>query len=424
MISHQKMTRLRASWVAFLGCHVLLTVLLIGLFSGSVSAHDGSGTITRQIVLSQGGTTTEVYVRTPIALLFGDVLNGSAPDTEGFLVNRLVQGVPRVMLSTERIEAARAAFSARLTDNFDWRVAGHKVSSRVRLYKFVKIAHDAGAAGSAIDRNAGHGPTANGDIDITKGYVDIFISVAATPALLPLTLRAGLGTVPISDTSRIQNNIVDERGKTPVNYVVPGQLQMPVAFHRTLPGMAIDRLHSGATWLVLTPAMIALIAALALTAGTALRAALSTFALAVGLVAGVLGVSYGMPDALSDAIWVWPLALSALAGLAATSGLMARTPHPAAFALPGILGGIMVTNALPGVPAIDAHAPVFAQACAVAGVAIGGAILVALLRTALALINRFAPSAFQPARRGGMAIVAVASIALIGLYALRALPGG
>lgn len=376
-------------------------------------AHFNPGTKTRQFVATQTDSTTEIYVRTPIPLLFGDVLSGESWNEYGFLINLGTAEKPVLFLSPERVEAERAAFAARLAQALEWRIGGKPVSARVRSYRLLPVLPETPLTSVAAGKVSLSEPSFTGNISIGSGYVDMLISVDAVPSLLPLTVRAGLPPVPLSAGVQIDNHVVDDRGDTRLIYTRPGQLERAMALPRGWMGRVAEYVYQGFLHILEGTDHVFLVVAMALGAmgGWGLFRSVTAFTLghAVTLFAGFLGYA-------PQGAWFIPAIEAAIAAtiiVAAVSSLTGGRANALLYAGVGLLHGFGFSFVLANVLGRDAPELISALASFTVGIEIGQMLIVAVVLGVVTALRLFSKRLERYARMGVLIVLGGAATVMM-----------
>lgn len=305
------------------------------LLPWDVSAHFSVGTQIRQFVISETDNSTEIYIRTPIPLLFGDVLDGSNQDKEGFLVDRGQPGSPLLFLSTPSIEKARAAFTYRLARNFIWQAGGVEISGRVRDYRLLTTRPEVPLVSVAAGKDSLSRPSARGEISIGTGHIDLLITLPAVVKDKRLTLRSGLPPVPLAEGIFLDNHFTDARGKELFSYTRPGQLERAIALPRSRLGATLEYLYQGFLHILEGTDHVLLVVAMALgsTGALALFRAVTAFTLGhlITLTAGFLGYA-------PQGAWFIPTVEAAIAATILVAVISSYRRIPASAFIYGTIG--------------------------------------------------------------------------------------
>lgn len=389
----------------------LYTLLLAVLIPCKATAHFNVGTQVRQFVISETDKATEIYIRTPIPLLFGDVLSSNPTGEEGFLVNRGTPEAPLLFLSTARIKAARAAFTQRLARTFIWNVRGNDVSGRVRSYRIIPVRPEIPMVSVAAGKKSLSRPSAQGEISIGSGQVDLLITLPTIVENAQLTLRSGLPPVPLAEGIFIDNHFTELRGPERLSYTRPGQLERPIALPRSRLGVMLEYVHQGFLHILEGIDHVFLVIAMALGAAgvMALVRAVSAFTLghAITLAAGFLGYA-------PQGSWFIPTVEAAIAATIVVAVVSSYRRIPASsviYALIGLLHGFGFSFVLGSLLGRNSPDLIPALAAFTAGIEIGQLAIVAAVLLALTLAYRLSPKVEKTLRLGtlatlgGMAIV-------------------
>lgn len=372
-------------------CVSAAIALLASLSVSIVHAHLDPGTKLRHIVLTESDTTTEVYIRTPVPLLFGDILKG-APDPEGFLINHGTDIAPRFFLSAANIEKSRTAFAQRLTNSLQWSIGLHPVSSRVRAYRVLPAEPELRLQSSSIGRASMSEPSTTHDVAISTGYIDMLVSVAAVASTQPLKVKSGIASMELSDGVQIDNHVIDERSEPRRNYSRQGQLQRAITLPHSLAGWTVEYIVQGVVHILEGIDHVLLVVAMALGSAStmALIRSITAFTLghAVTLIAGFLGF-------VPQALWFVPAIESAIAAtiiIAAATSMLLKNASTLLYGLIGLLHGFGFSFVLGNILGKDSPDLLPALAAFTVGIEVGQLAIVAGVLAALLLVRKSVPT--------------------------------
>ncbi|WP_121629467.1 HupE/UreJ family protein [Tropicibacter alexandrii] len=356
----------------------ILVFCLVAL-AGPLLAHFDPGTKVRQFVITTEETTTEIHIRTPLPLLFGDILTGAAPDEHGFLINRGTAETPVYALSTEAVAAHRAAFAARLADSLTWKIGTQDGSPRVRAYRILSELPLQALVSPAAARDSLRQPDATGEVPISDGYVDMTVSLGFAATDAPLVVQSGFPALDLPEDVAIDNHIIDHRVSPSRSLVRGGQLAQVLVLPTSQIGVALEYAYQGVLHILEGLDHVLLVVAMALGAvgGWGLVRNVTAFTLghAVTLVAGFLGY-------VPTSGWFIPAIEAAIAAtiiMAALASLRGTRSSALLYTGIGLLHGFGFSFVLGNVLGPDSPELVQALAAFTVGIEIGQLMIVVVV---------------------------------------------
>ncbi|WP_417525326.1 HupE/UreJ family protein [Marinovum sp.] len=245
------------------------------------------------MLLTERDGGTEVYVFSPVPLVFADVLTGGK-DPERFLAKGGPESAPGVILLPEAVAAAPEAFAERLSRSLDWRIGPRQLTPEVLGFNILPGPPPEGTMTSPGTAAAllAH-PSPEVPVAIGTGYVGMLLRLEAQPRLLPLTVEAGMPALTLSDGVRIDNHVVDARGAGSRSFTRPGQLERPLTLPQSWVGWAAEYIYQGVVHILegIDHVFLVVAMSLAATAGLGLLRNITAFTLghAVTLAVGFMG---------------------------------------------------------------------------------------------------------------------------------------
>ena len=350
-------------------------------------AHFDPGTKIRQFVILTEESTTEVYVRTPLPLVFGDILTGAAPDEHGFLIDRGTPDAPDFVLSTEAVSASPAAFTARLADSLRWTIGTRDGSPRVRSYRILSERPLQGLVSPATAQDSLRQPDATGEILISDGYVDMAISLATAATDAPLIVQTGFPELDLPEDVAIDNQIIDHRVTPARSLVRGGQLGDRLVLPTSGIGVALEYVYQGVLHILEGVDHVLLVVAMALGAvgvwGLVRNVTAFTLGHAVTLVAGFLGYA-------PSSGWFIPAIEAAIAAtiiMAALASLRGVRSSALLYTGIGLLHGFGFSFVLANVLGPDSPELVQALAAFTVGIELGQLMIVVVVLAVIAGLN-------------------------------------
>ena len=388
----------------------LFVLILLASTINVAQAHFKPGTVVREFVLTHAESTTEVYVRTPIPLVFGDVLSGAAVENE-FLINRSTASEPQWYLSQDKIDSSRAAFAKRLTNSLQWKVGLESVSSRVRAYRVIKASERVSAfQSSSIARASLKESSSVDDVAIGAGYIDMLVSIDARADAWPLRVRAGVVFTELPPDVHIDNHFFDERDKNKRKFTKSGQLSHAQNLPSTFIGWMVEYVIQGTLHIIMGFDHLLLVAAMTLGISSALMLirCVTAFTLghAITLVVAFLGYS-------PQIAWFIPaielaIALSVVA--AALGALFSKSASVLVYCVVGLLHGFGFSFVLGDILRRDSPELIQALSAFIFGIEIGQLIIIGLTLALIYVVKRAIPTYVPRVRNMALVMICVFAV--------------
>lgn len=310
------------------------------LFAMPVSGHFEVGATYRYFIVTETPSTTEIYVRTPVALVLGDILDG-APDPHGFLINKGSNVSLDYYLSIANVLVARKEFTARLTNSLEWKVGSQIMTGRIRAYRILAQEPEIQLATSSAARASLEKRPISIDVPVGTGYIDMLVSVPKPYENALLSVKSQLPEMVLPDGVFIQNNVVDERNpQNRYKYTRKGQLSRSLAFSRSWSGRMSEYVYQGVLHIYIGIDHILLVLAIVFSATTFWKLLGSITAFTIGHAISLISNFFGL---VPQASWFIPfieVAIAATLIVAAISGFMHRQTSTLMFVLIGCLHGL------------------------------------------------------------------------------------
>ncbi len=381
--------------------------------SSPVAAHFEIGTTYRYFIVTEENGETEVYVRTPIALIFGDILSG-APDVDKYLLNPDEINNSPLFLSVNSVDASRASFSARLADSLQWKVGNNSISGRVRSYRILAHEPELHLLTSSAARESLSENSVAIDVPIGTGYIDMLISLPTSRYEGTLTASAGFPEVTLPDGVVIQNKIVDERDTANrIRYTRQGQLTRPLKFPRTLVKRMSEYVYQGVLHIFAGVDHILLVLAMALGTNKVWRLIGPVTAFTVGHAITLVAGFFNYVPQLSWFIPLVEMSIAATLVAASISGLLKRKSSLLIYLFIGLLHGLGFSFVLQNVLQIDATDLMPALFSFMIGIEIGQLTIICGILLAFYFLAKFIPRQADTLQKYSLISVGVAGCLMI-----------
>lgn len=391
----------------------LIAMMWLFLVPQEASAHFTKGTQVRQFVIADMPSSTEVYVRTPIPLLFGDVLSSNKTDEEGFLINRGTVAAPKLFLSTDRIQNNRAAFTKRLMNSLEWQINGKPVDGRIRAYRIIHARPSTPLVSVAAAKQSLAAPSSQGEIEISRGVIDLLITLPLIPAHERLTLQAGFPAIPLADDVSIENQFNDVSGEERLSYTRIGQLEHAMSLPRTNMGMLFEYIYQGIVHILEGIDHIFLIIAMALGAARIGHLLRAVTAFSVGhmitLAAGFLGY-------VPTVAWFIPAVEAAIAAtivVAAIASFRKVSASSAIYLGIGLLHGFGFSFVLGDLLGHNSPDLIFALSAFTVGIEVGQLAILGGVLAIMAIARHFSASVENVLRLSTLGVLCLFGIVMM-----------
>jgi len=357
----------------------LLCVAAITFSTTIAFAHFNSGETTRQFVLTEHDKTTEVFVRTPLTLLFSDI-TGGGKNNHGFLMDHGENSDPRWYLVPTEINNSRQAFTKRLADSLHWQANRLDVASRVRSWRLLPMEPEQKLYGKATALNSLKGASWQDPVAIERGYIDMHISVSAGSHNGKLLLGEGDTFLGANVDMSLDNHFIDERTDSKRIYSRAGVLTPLISLPRTRFDWLVEYIYQGAHHIAIGIDHVMLVIVMALSSYTRLGLFLAVSAFTIGhgltLLAGFFGYA-------PSGTWFIPtieLSIAASVLFSATTNLSRSTsPPPHMYAAIGLIHGFGFSAVLGDVLGRDSLDLKLALSAFMLGIEIGQLIIIGIV---------------------------------------------
>lgn len=394
---------------------VCLFLALVAVLSLAVpaEAHFVQGTKLRTILLAPHGEALIAYVRTPLPLVFSDVVT-TAQATERpletpFLYHEQTGAGGRYRLSIEAVTTDKPAFEERLRKALAWSQGGLEVPAYLTGFR-VYARMPTGAFDTPWAAQAAIAGTSTGlDPVFGQAYVDYAVTLSPAEVAGALQLRSAYPSLPTPDGVTIDNHIIDARGDAPASYTRPGQLEESATLDGSLWRTISEFVWQGVLHIIegLDHVFLVVCLALGIGARTRLLWIVTAFTLghSVTLIATFLGATPSWP-------WFIPAVEAAIAATVlytAIAAFMGRMDSVLLIAGIGLLHGLGFSFVLGDILGRDTPNLVPALAAFNVGIEIGQLMIITATLLVVAAITRLSATATHAMRTAALAGIALIS---------------
>lgn len=380
------------------------------------TAHFSEGTQMRTIILAQKDGALIVYVRTPLPLLFSDIVqNAEASETPletPFLYLEQAGSVQRYRVALDAITTDETAFRDRLQTALTWMQNGHQISAELLRYRIV--GRETGKSFNTPDDAviALQGQGARLDPVFGIAIVEMELVLGASAFDTAIEVRATYPELPLAAGSSIDNHIIDARKETPVSYTIPGQLVEAATIDGSVLHIVSTFIWQGFLHIIEGIDHVFLVICLALGVGGSLKRLVGfvtafTLGHSVTLVATFLGAAPEWP-------WFIPTVEAAIAAsvlYASIAAVMKKMGSVWIIAAVGLLHGLGFSFVLGDILGRDAPNLVPALAAFNVGIELGQVAILAATLGMVFILSRLSDQIVQPART-----ITLSAIGLVAVY--------
>lgn len=372
------------------------------------AAHFSDGPQIREIVVDEPGGM--IYVRTPLPLIFADLIDEAAQSqtqlTSPFLVFELSDDGPHYRVDLEALAADAGGFAARLASALAFNRGDEKLALEVAEFRLIDRRPEAPMDSAEAARQSLAEPGAAVDPIFSEAVVDY--ALALPPGAAP-TVRTALPVIALPEGISIDNRLTRDTGTTVLTVTRLGQLEEAEAFPKGAFEALVSFTTHGAHHIITGLDHVFLVICFALGIGWSRRLLWVVTAFTLGhSVTLLMGSMQVVPP------WPWFIPVIeigiagtvALAALAAWRGQVTTGAAPALLAAGvGLVHGFGFASFLSD--SLSPSMPSFLPALAGfnIGLELGQIALVGVTVALFALIARLLPPLVKPARAAVLAAV-------------------
>lgn len=392
---------------------IFLALAAVLSLAAPTEAHFAQGTKLRTILVARQGEALIAYVRTPLPLVFSDVVTTARateqPLETPFLYHEQTGAGGRYRLSMEALTTDKPDFEERLRKALMWSQDGLEVRAHLTGFR-VYARMPTGASDSPQAAQAAIAGASTGlDPVFGEAYVDYAVILSPAAAAGALQLRSAYPPLPLPDGVTIDNHIIDARGDAPASYTRSGQLEEPATLDGSLWRTIREFVWQGVQHIVEGLDHVFLVVCLALGIGARGRLLWIVTAFTLGhsvtLVATFLGATPSWPRFIPAV----EAAIAATVLYAAVAALLGRMDSILLIAGVGLLHGLGFSFVLGDILGRDAPNLVPALAAFNIGIEIGQLMIIAATLLAVAFATRLSASLTPVLRAATLAGIAVVS---------------